>query len=464
MAVKSGGSGKTALVLIDGHHYLHVLKAALSHVRQTLGYSVVGAVLLGKPVKFDSPESLTELEIPVVTAAKDLHASIAEACRKFEPDVVLDLSGEPVLDLTERLRIAQALLARGITYAGADFQFSPAQRLRPNAPTLAVLGAGKRVGKTAICAFTARRVAQSGLSPVIVTMGRGGPVEPQLLRGDRIEFTPEFFTEEQKLGRHAASDNYEEALLAGVPTIGCCRAGSGIFGTPFWTTLEKGIPLANSLNCDIQIYEGSGQTAPPVRLDARILVLSAAQPPARLEDSPAVQDADIIVITGCEEPLTTPAQTEELINTLHSINDKATIRTVLLRPEPLGDLKGKKVVLATTAPESIVETLVSHIEQTCDCKVVGKTADLSESRKLKDELTDILEGPEKPEVLLTELKAASVRVACVMAASAGVQVVFYGNVPRDSEPREGNLGEDVVNLARLALRRYSDKHSDESGA
>lgn len=467
MAAKSGGSGKIALALIDGHHYLHVLKAALAHAKQTLGYSVVGAVLLGKPVKLGPPESLAQLEIPIVAGTQDHHTSIAEACRRFEPELVLDLSGEPVLDLTERLRIARDLLNSGIAYVGADFQFSPGQRtVEPDAPTLAVLGAGKRVGKTALCAFTARQLAQSGMHPVIITMGRGGPLTPQLIRPDLTDLTPEFLMNEQKLGRHAASDNYEEALLAGVPTVGCCRAGGGVAGSPFFSTVQKGVELANSLDCDIQIYEGSGSTVPPVRLDARILVLSAAQSPAEFTDFPgayAVRAADLIVLTGCEEPLATPAQTEELIDTLQRINEKAAIRTVLLRPEPLGDIKGKAVVFATTAPENIVGTLASHIEQTCDCKIVGKTTALSNAEKLKEEMAALLDGPKKPEVLLIELKAVSVQVACPMAASAGVEVVFYGNVPHDSELRKGNLGEDVVGLARRAHQRYREKRPEGAG-
>jgi cyclic 2,3-diphosphoglycerate synthetase len=454
---------KKALALIDGYHYLHTVRAALKHAEEGMGYSIVAAVLLGGAGKLGSADSLTELEIPVVANSGDFADTVGEACRKFEPEAVLDLSGEPLLDLQTRMRIASAVLARGASYVGPDFQFAPpAQPDLPAAPTLAVLGAGKGVGKTAVCAFAASKLAASGIHPVIVTMGRGGPATPLLLRG---ELTPEFLMAEVKQGRHAASDCYEEALLTGLPTIGCFRAGGGLAGSPFYTTVHKGAEIANSLECDIQIYEGSGNTAPPVRLDARLLVVGTSQP-LPSPDEPfgpcPVSAADVIVVTGCEEPLATSGQVSQLVGTLRSLNPEAAIRTVVLRPQPLSDVKGKKVALAMTAPQGILETLISHIEQAHECEIVGVTRALSDRGRLKVEITSLLGAPDKPEVLLTELKAASVQVALPAAAEAGVQVGFLRNVPKAVEPEPGSLEQDVIALGKLAVERYRAKHPAET--
>lgn len=461
-------AGRKALALIDGHHYLHVLKAALRHAEERLGYSIVGVILLGSPGKLGPAESLAQLEFPVILGTEDFPDCVVQACRKFEPDVVIDMSGEPLLNPRARLQIADAVLASGVSYAGPDFQFAsrPEPDL-PAAPTLALLGAGKLVGKTAVCAFAARQIARSGLRPVIVTMGRGGPVEPQLIRADETELTPEFLIAEVKRGQHAAGDNYEEALLTHLPTVGCFRAGGGLAGQPFCSTVEKGAELANSLDCDIQIYEGSGNTAPPVRLDARILVVGAAQPVSRFEEpfgAVGVRGADLVVVTGCEEPVSSTAHVRELVDALRTINPQAPVRTAVLRPHPLGNVEGKKVVLATTAPQVVLETLVTYLEQTHGCKVAAVTRTLSDRGRLREEMASILSGTEKPDVLLTELKAASIQVAAPMALNAGMEVVFCSNVPKEVEPEPGNLVEDVVTVAQLAAKRYRAKHAAGTGS
>ena len=79
-----------------------------------------------------------------------------EAAGRHGADRVLDLSDEPVLSEGRRLWLAANALAAGIVYEGADFELRPpaAERCRP--PTLAIVGTGKRVGKTAVSAHAAR--------------------------------------------------------------------------------------------------------------------------------------------------------------------------------------------------------------------------------------------------------------------------------------------------------------------
>src|SRR6185312_13498658 len=75
-----------------------------------------------------------------------------------------------------------------------------------------------------------------------------------------------------RAGRHAASDHLETAALAGVPTVGCRRAGGGMAGAPFASNVLEGAQLAASLDPDIVIFDGSGAAIPPIATSARVLV------------------------------------------------------------------------------------------------------------------------------------------------------------------------------------------------
>ena len=78
-------------------------------------------------------------------------------------------------------RLAARALALGVPYEGADFRLDPPRFEPIGTPSLAVIGTGKRVGKTAVTGHVgARRLARTG-SVVVVAMGRGGPAEPELV-------------------------------------------------------------------------------------------------------------------------------------------------------------------------------------------------------------------------------------------------------------------------------------------
>ena len=101
-----------ALALIDGEHHASVVRDALAE----LPYDFVGAHVIGGTEKLRGGEE--DYGVPL---ASDLEAALAE----LEPDVVLDLSDEPVLGPRERMRAASRVLALGVPYAGADFRFDP---------------------------------------------------------------------------------------------------------------------------------------------------------------------------------------------------------------------------------------------------------------------------------------------------------------------------------------------------
>src|SRR6187455_3356996 len=109
-----------------------------------------------------------------------LAASLEEAIRDYAPDVVLDLSDEPVLGPPARFRLAARALALGVPYEGADFRLEPPRFEPIGTPSVAVIGTGKRVGKTAVTGHVARVMARER-RVVVVAMGRGGPAEPEVI-------------------------------------------------------------------------------------------------------------------------------------------------------------------------------------------------------------------------------------------------------------------------------------------
>ena len=148
-------------------------------------------------------------------------AALLEGLTRFAPDLVVDLSDQPVVDARTRMRLAARALAAGVPYQGADFRFDPPPRPRvATKPSFAVIGTGKRTGKTAVAAHLARLLRQRGTPPVIVTMGRGGPSEPELVDPPTSTSAPAGLLALAGAGRHAASDHFEDAVVAGVATVG----------------------------------------------------------------------------------------------------------------------------------------------------------------------------------------------------------------------------------------------------
>ena len=167
------------VALVDGEHYPPVTRWGLETARER-GHDVVGALLVGGNEKL-APGAVPDLGVPTMVAGADRMAALTSAIDAFAPGGVLDLSDEPVLGYRERMELASVALARGIPYLGAGFRLDPPIQGPPMpVPTLAVIGTGKRTGKTAIAGALARLAAERGLDPMIVAMGRGGPAEPQV--------------------------------------------------------------------------------------------------------------------------------------------------------------------------------------------------------------------------------------------------------------------------------------------
>ena len=346
------------LALVDGEHYLPVTRAALEALAAARGGRVVAALFVGGTEKIGDPSDLASLGVEVARP-DDVLAGLAGAIDRFRPDVVFDLSDEPVLGYRERFRIASVVLERGVRYEGADFAFAPPERPHlSRVPSVVVAGTGKRVGKTAVAAYVARVLSgrlgpvEPVHRPVMITMGRGGPPEPVVVRGDRLEMTADYLIARADEGAHAASDHYEDACMTRLPVVGCRRAGGGMAGVVYHSTVPAGAEVAASLGGDLHIYEGSGSTLPPAAGDAQLMVVGAHQPIDYLTGYLGpfrVATSDVVFLTMCEEPMAGPADVEARRRALLDLKPDLVVVRIVFRPRPLGDLMGRTIVYASTA-------------------------------------------------------------------------------------------------------------------
>ncbi|MBC7247247.1 MAG: 2,3-diphosphoglycerate synthetase [Actinobacteria bacterium] len=425
--------GLKAVFLVDGEHHPATVLAALRTLSEREGLVPVGLFFLGGTEKIVDVGELSSPRYELFVA-EDPARDLGEFLRRLRPRVVVDLSDLPVLGPRLRMELAAVALAEGACYRGGDFEFRPPVREEVlSKPSCAVIGTGKRCGKTAVSAEMARFLHRAGLRPVVVAMGRGGPPEPYLVR-EGID--GDFLLGELDKGLHAASDHYEDALISGVVTVGSRRCGGGMAGQPYVTNCAQAARLAETLPADAVIVEGSGSSIPPVAARVTVCVVSAAQDmeealgylgPYRLLIS------DGVVITMCEEPFASPRRIKELRDRIKRIKgDIITIETVF-RPHPLQPISGRKVFLAMTAPEAVTGLARRHLEEETGCRVVGMSSRLAERKAL---LRD-LEGAGEAEVILTELKAAAVEVAARYARERGKEIVYFHNLPVPS----GGAGE-----------------------
>jgi cyclic 2,3-diphosphoglycerate synthetase len=438
-----------ALVLVDGEHYPPVTRWGIRTAAER-GHEIVGALLVGGTEKL-APGAPPDLGVPTRVGGPDRMAALSEAIDAFDPQIVLDLSDEPVLGYRERMELASVALARGLPYLGPDFRLDPAvEGPALAAPTIAVIGTGKRTGKTAIGGALARLAARQGLNPVVVAMGRGGPSEPQVAEAGSVDV--ERLLSLVRGGAHAASDYLEDALTTGVTTIGARRAGGGLAGAPYVTNVREAGELAVARGAGLVILEGSGSAVPPVPWDAGILVVPASAPaeylggylgPYRLLLS------DLAVVTMASSPNAglenLPKNLSELRPHLQRfLGDDGYVVTDFI-PVPLADVRGKRVFFITTAPMQVAANQVEHLRSAHGCTVVGWSAKLADRAGLGEDL----DAAQAYDVLVTELKAAAVDIGVERAVERGAEVVFVDNravVVEGSSDLDTALG-TVIGLA-----------------
>lgn len=366
-----------AIAIIDGEHYAPVVRDAIA----SLPWDVIGVLLIGGTEKLRGGE---DYGLPIVD---DFNGA----------ELIVDLSDEPVVSPADRMRLASEVLARGLRYIGPDFQFDPPQFESFSLPSLAVIGTGKRVGKTAVTGHVARRLARDH-DVVVVAMGRGGPAEPEV-----IEATPtlDSLLTLSRAGRHAASDHLETAVAAGVVTVGCRRAGGGLAGAVAMSNVLDGARIAEERSPDVVVFDGSGAAIPPVDVDRRILVVGPGQDPTAYLNPYRILISDAVVSVADLDA-----------DSIRAVKDIPVMR-VDLRLRPLAPLRGRRVAVFTTGPAP-----TDHL----DADVVAVSMNLADRKRLRVDLERA-----DADVYVVELKAAAVDVVAEAAASRGLDLVLAVN-------------------------------------
>jgi cyclic 2,3-diphosphoglycerate synthetase len=356
-----------AVALIDGEHYPDVVREAL----EELPYEWAGAILVGGTEKLRG----------------DADYGVRLLDDFGDAEVVVDLSDEPVLGPEDRFRWASQALAAGLPYVGADFRFDPPVFAEFELPSIAVIGAGKRVGKTALSGHLASLLAQER-DVVVVAMGRGGPAEPEV-----IEQRPGVaeLVELSRAGRHAASDYLEIAAICGVPTIGCRRAGGGLAGKVFVSNVLAGARLAAEREPDVVVFDSSGASIPPVAVDRRVLLVGARHDVDSYFNTYRRLVSDLVVAIDCE--------VEGAV-------------TATLRLRPLAPLDGRVAVFTAGGAD------VAHL----DADVVHVSPRLADRVALRAELATL-----EADTYLVEIKAAAIDVVAEDALARGRTVVLAAN-------------------------------------
>lgn len=154
----------------------------------------------------------------------------------------------------------------------------------------------------------------------------------------------------------------------------------------------------------------------------------------------------------CEEPMADETKIKKIEEFVAEVNPNATVISTVFRPKPLGDLTNKKVLFATTAPESVKYKLVDYLEDSYGCEVVGTTAHLSNRPLLRQDMEKYMD---KVDVMLTELKAAAVDVATKDAIAHGLEVVYCDNIPVAISDTYPDLTKSVIEIVDSAIDSFN---------
>jgi cyclic 2,3-diphosphoglycerate synthetase len=365
--------------VIDGEHHPQAVHEALDRLDNARG--LAGVLFAGGGEKL-APDA--DWGRPVRTDAE-------AALREFAPGAVavVDLADEPPHPTSDKLRLAALALHLGLAYEAPGMRLEPPAYARVDfdGPKLAVIGTGKRTGKTAVAGHWAGLLDD----PVIVCMGRGGPAEPALAEpGASLDDLLAI----ADAGGHAASDYLEDAVLAGVRTVGCRRVGGGPAGQPAESNVPDGAAVAAALDPGALIFEGSGACIPPVEVDRTLCIVGA----------------------GAEEPLAGYRLLRaDLVLAAAGIPAPPGALRFELRPEPAEPLPaGARVALFTTGAQSCADVEPELV---------------STNLARREALAKDLERAEGCDLYLTELKAAAIDTVAPAARRRGVPLVFVRNRP-----------------------------------
>jgi len=424
------------IALIDGEHHPAVARAALDALEEE--HEIAAVLFAGGDEKVAAgvkADPRAHYGRQVVMPGPDLLEALRSLIPAAGADALVDLSGEPVLDPPRRFELAAVALDGGLEYRAPGMVLKPplvVEQQTSGVPVIAVIGTGKRTGKTALGTHLAALLRDAGESPVVVSMGRGGPPEPVVVRaGQRVGL--DGLLEIARGGGHAASDYLEDAVLAGVTTVGCRRCGEGPAGETFMSNVVEGLRIALAEAPGVLVLEGSGGALPPVEAHATVCVTAArharAQALGHLGPLRLLR-ADVIVLLGAAE-LAAPER-RDLEAGLARWVAPERILACSLRPEPAEPLPaGSRVACFVTAsPEASARMNGELAAQGLD--IVRLSSNLARREALERDVESAVR--ERCDVFLTELKAAAIDVVAEAAMRSGARLAFLRNRPVADDP------------------------------
>ncbi len=369
-----------ALVVIDGEHYPPVVRDAIAE----LPYEVIGAWLAGGTEKLRGEP---DYGVPLVEALEDGSRT---------PEVVVDLSDEPVLGPRERLLLASRVLARGPSLRGRRLPLRAAAVRAVSTPSLAVIGTGKRVGKTAVTGHVARLLARDR-DVVVVAMGRGGPAEPELVESSADARDPcstcraRGGTRLRTISRPLRSPASSRSAAAG--------AGGGLAGAVSTSNVARRAPrLRSALEPDVVVFDGSGAAIPPVDIDARILVAAEARP------------SRTSTRTACSSPISCSSAAGVARDVARSRRCRSSLRTCACGRSRRCGGRRRRLHDRRRADRASRRGRRERVAQP------------RRPRELREDLARI-----DADVYLVEIKAAAIDVVAEAALERGAEVVFAEN-------------------------------------
>jgi cyclic 2,3-diphosphoglycerate synthetase len=388
------------IALIDGEHHPSAVRDALARL------DVAGVVFCGGEEKLGAGSLEDHFGMPVETEPEEGLRRLAGRA-----DGVVDLADEPVVPASSKLRLAALALSLGLFYETPGARLDP-PRYEPagfDGPKLAVIATGKRTGKTAIAGHWAGLVRAEGAAPVIVCMGRGGPAEPLIAHAAP---SLEELIGIAESGAHAASDYLEDAVIAGVPTVGCRRVGGGFTGQPFESNVPAGAAMAAALDPGAIVFEGSGACIPPVEVDRTVCILGAGRPEPFAEYRLARADL-VLAADGAQDPPREAVRFE-------------------LQSEPVEPIPyDARVAVFTTGATELRDVPEPILLSTNLARRSALAGDLDRA------------AAEGCDTYLTELKAAAIDTVAMRARENDARVAFIRNRPVGVDDALVNLYRDA---------------------
>ena len=325
---------------------------------------------------------------------------------------------------------------RGVEYRGADFTFTPPRRAtRHRTPTLG--DHRHRQARRQDGRLGARRAARSrrpGATSSCSRWAAAGPPSPSSSAATRSRSPPPTCSRSRAQGVHAASDNYEDAVMSRVTTVGCRRCGGGMAGETFFCNVPEGARLADTLGKELHRARGLRRGDPAgARRRVRCSWSAPRRAPATSRDyfGPyrlALRRRRRHRRRRGAARVGRRAGRGGARRRRASSRPDMPVVAVTFRPRPIEPVDGRRVFFATTAPRGAAARRSPRTSR-------PRTAAAS-SRRARN-----LVGPRARcartcaqaagtfDVLLTELKAAAIDVVAAAGEEAGVPTVLCDNVP-----------------------------------